>query len=166
MTGYSRRNFMIHLSAASVAAGTGISAVLAAEVDRKVVGKAFTVEINGTFVPVKSYSGGDITEDPDVRHEEEEREPVYPYVTELNLVLFMTPSLAWLSLDKEAAKPDKDKGRFSITIHEQNEDDSPKRSLFYEDCILSSLDYAPDFESPDETMLYVTAWKPERVTVV
>ena len=32
-----------------------------ADVDKKVVGKAFRVEVDGVFLPIKSYSGGDIT---------------------------------------------------------------------------------------------------------
>ncbi len=32
-----------------------------ADVDTKTVGKAFKVEVNGQFLPIKSYSGGDLT---------------------------------------------------------------------------------------------------------
>ena len=100
------------------------------DVDKKTVGKAFIVEINGQFVPVKSYSGGD----PQAEKALERPSPlkIEFYVTADNRIV---AKLANAILKKRR------KNNFVITIKELARDRKTiVRTIQYLDCSMHSYE--------------------------
>ncbi len=140
-----------------------------ANVDTKVVGKAFKVEINGQFIPIKSYSGGDVTaekaEASSGTSQHNESTMGHNYITELTLVNFITPTCMTLSDAADAVANKGKNERFTITITEMAKDKSVVKTHVYDDCLLTSMDFAPVDASSGDLATRTTTWKPTRLTV-
>jgi hypothetical protein len=139
------------------------------QADTKTVGKAFKVEINGQFVPVKSYSGGDLTaekaEASSGTSQHNESTMGHNYITELTLVAYMVPNKKTLTdAAHQVANLGKNE-RFTITITELAKDKSVIKTFEYRDCLLTSLDY-PMMSSRSGAVLTERAtFKPQILTV-
>jgi len=142
---------------------------MAADVDTKVVGKAFKVEINGQFVPVKSFSGGDLTaekaEASSGASQHNETTMGHNYITELTLVAYITPDCKVLS---DAAKMVANQGkneRFTITITEMAKDKSVIKTFVYDQCLITSLDFPTMDAHGGEILCETATFKPTILTV-
>ena len=139
------------------------------EVDTKTVGKAFKVEINGQFLPIKSYSGGDLTaekaEASSGSSQHNESTIGHNYITELTLVAFMTPTFKVLSDAADAIANKGKNERYTITVTELAKDRSPIKTFTYENCLLTSYDF-PRFDAYGGEILCETAtFKPTILNV-
>jgi hypothetical protein len=139
------------------------------EVDTKTVAKAFKVEINGRFLPIKGYSGGDLTaekaEASSGASQQNESTIGHNYITELTLVAFMTPDQNILTDAMNAVANKGQNERFTITITELAKDKSVIKTFVYDQCLITSLDY-PNFDAHGGEILCTTAtFKPTIVSV-
>jgi phage tail-like protein len=139
------------------------------DVDTKTVGKAFKVEINGQFLPIKSYSGGDLTaekaEASSGASQHNECTMGHNYITELTLVAYITPTSRTLSDGMNAVANQGKNERFEITVSEMAKDKSVVKTFVYQNCLLTSLDF-PRFDAHGGQILCETAtFKPERVKI-
>ncbi len=139
------------------------------EVDQKTVGKAFKVEINGQFIPVKSYSGGDLTaekaEASSGSSQHNESSMGHNDITELTLVSYITPTCMVLSDAADAVANKGQNLRYTITLTEMAKDKSVVKTHVYDDCLLTSMDFAPVDGSSGDLATRTTTWKPTRLTV-
>ena len=137
--------------------------------DIKVVGKAFKVEINGQFLPIKSYSGGDpVAEKAEASSgasQHNECTMGHNSVAELTLVSYITPTSRTLSDGMNAVANQGKNKRFTITIAQMAKDKSVIKTFVYKNCLLTSLDF-PRFDAYGGQILCETAtFKPERVEI-
>ena len=114
------------------------------DVDQKVVAKAFTVEIDGNFVPVVSFSGGDLqAEEADASSgssQHNESTMGHNYITDLTLEVFFTPDshaipelvMGWI---QESGEP------VDVAITELAKDKSVVKTYVYSDCV--PVSYVP-----------------------
>ena len=112
---------------------------LGQDVDTKTVGKAFKVEINGQFLPIKSYTGGDPVAEQAPGAQQSGTGQID--LTPLTLVAIMTPDQKILG---DAAHKVANLGkneRYTITITEMAKDKSVVKTFVYGDCLLASLDF-------------------------
>ena len=137
--------------------------------DTKVVGKAFKVEINGQFLPVKSYSGGDLTaekaEASSSASQHNETTMGHNYITDLTIVAYLTPNQKILA-DAMAAVANQGKNeRFTITITEMAKDKSVIKTFVYDQCLITSLDYPTMDAHGGEILCETATFKPTILTV-
>ena len=140
-----------------------------AEVDVKSVGKSFTVEVNGQFLPIKSYSGGDLTgekaEASSGSSQYDKSTMGHSYITELTLVVYLTPNQNVLAdLANEVANLGKN-SRATITITEKAKDKSVVKTFVYDQCLLTSLDFPTIDPSGGELLCETATIKPTILTV-
>lgn len=142
---------------------------MAEQVDTKVVGKAFKVEINGQFLPIKSYSGGDPVAEKAAASsgssKHNESTIGHNSISELTLQAYITPNQKILS---DAADAVANKGlneRYTITITEMAKDKSTVKTFVYGDCLLTSLDFPTMNAEGGEILCQTATFKPERVEV-
>ncbi len=140
-----------------------------ADVDTKTVAKAFKCEINGQFLPVKSYSGGDLTgekaEASSGSSQHNESTMGHNYVTELTLVSYITPTNMALSDAANAVANQGKNERYTITITEMAKDKSVVKTFVYDNCLLTGMDFPTVDASSGEILCRTTTWKPEILTV-
>jgi phage tail-like protein len=142
---------------------------MADDVDTKVVGKAFKVEINGQFLPIKSYSGGDpVAEKAEASSggsKQNEATVGHNYISELTLQAFMTPTQ---KIFADAAHKVANLGqneRFTITITELAKDKSVVKTFVYDNCLLTSLDFPRLNAHSGEILVETASFKPEILDV-
>jgi len=139
------------------------------EVDTKVVGKAFKCEINGQFVPILSYSGGDINDDKDEASsgasQQNESTMGHNYITELTLVTFITPDDNTFSDAANAVANQGKNERYTITITAMAKDKSVIKTFVYDNCLLTSCDFPAVDAAGGEMLKRTSTWKPEILTV-
>ena len=137
-------------------------------VDKKVVGKAFTVEINGEFVPANSFSGGDLqaetAEASSGSSQHNESTMGHNYITNLTLESFFTPDshtiqhlvMEWI---EETGGP------VDVTITELAKDKSVVKTYLYSDCV--PVSYVPPRVAADggEILKHELTLKPGRLEV-
>jgi len=138
-------------------------------VDTKTVSKAFKVEINGQYVPVKSYSGGDLTAEKAEASTggaiHEQSTIGHNYISEITLTAYITPNQKVLSDVANMVANQGKNERFTITITELAKDKSPVKTFVYDDCMFTSLDF-PNFDSDGGEILCQTAtFKPQILSV-
>jgi hypothetical protein len=142
---------------------------MAETADKKVVGKAFKVEINGRFLPIKSYTGGELViEEADTKHgtsPQGESTPGHNYVTELTLQAYITPTQKVLAEAADQVAHLKQQQRFIITITELAKDKSAVKTFVYENCLFTSLDYPRLSSQGGEILCETATFKPEFVKV-
>jgi hypothetical protein len=142
----------------------------AGDVDTKVVGKDFTVEINGQFIPTQSYSGGNLqaetAEASSGSSQHNESTMGHNYITELTLTAFFTsntqerviPNLVmeWI---QETGEP------VDVTITELAKDKSVVKTYLYLDCV--PVSYVPPRVAANagEMLKHQLTLKPVRLEV-
>jgi hypothetical protein len=139
------------------------------DVDTKTVGKAFKVEINGQFLPIKSYSGGDLTaekaEASSGASQHNESTMGHNYITDLTIVAYVTPNQKILAdAMNEVANQGKNE-RFTITITEMAKDKSVVKTFVYDQCLITSLDFPTMDAHGGEILCETATFKPTILTV-
>ena len=138
------------------------------DVDQMVVAKAFNVEINGVFIPIASYSGGDITgekaEASSGSSQHNESTMGHNYITNLTLESFFTPDshmiqelvMEWI---QESGGP------VDVTITELAKDKSVLKTYLYANCV--PVSYVPPrvMANADEILKHQLTLKPARLEV-
>jgi len=134
--------------------------------DKKVVGKAFKVEINGQFLPIKSYSGGKPSSTKAVRSRHGKmRRGARKSVTELTLVAYITPDQNILAdMATKIANQGKNE-RFKITVTEMAKDKSVVKTFVYDECLFTSLDFPTLSSSSGEILCQTATFKPQILDV-
>ena len=138
------------------------------DVDQKVVAKAFTVEINGEFIPVVSYSGGDITgekaEASSGSSQHNESTMGHNYITNLTLESFFTADSHMIQ-DLVMGWIQESGGPVDVTITELAKDKSVLKTYLYADCI--PVSYVPPrvAANADELLKHELTLKPVRLEV-
>lgn len=139
------------------------------DVDTKTVGKAFKVEINGQFLPIKSYSGGDpIAEKAEASSgssQHNESTVGHNSLSDLKIVAYITPNQKILSDAVHAVVNQGKNERFTIAITELAKDKSVVKTFVYEDCLLTSLDFPTLSAHGGEILCETATFKPTRLTV-
>lgn len=142
---------------------------MADNVDTKIAAAEFKCDINGNFVPIVSYSGGELADEKAEGtsgcSQYNESTMGHGYVTELTLVTFVTPDDNTFSdAARAVANQGKDR-RFTITITELAKDKSVIKTFVYDNCLLTSCDFPAVDASGGELLKRTTTWKPEILTV-
>ncbi|MCP4602736.1 MAG: hypothetical protein GY847_19845 [Proteobacteria bacterium] len=135
------------------------------EADTKVVGKALKVEINGQYLPVKSYKGGEPVRERSSRRTKSKQSSGPISVSELTIQAYVTPNQKILS---DAADQVVNKGQnklFTITIFELAKDKSVVKTFVYNNCLLTSLDYPTLSAQGGEILCQTATFKPETLQV-
>lgn len=122
----------------------------------KAPSKSFKCEINGQFIPCKSYSGGAAAGGGASGRR---------YVTELTLVSYMTPDNMILSDAANAVANQGKNQRYTITITELAKDKSAVKTFVYDNCLLTSMDFPAVDASSGELLLETVTFKPEILIV-
>lgn len=140
--------------------------------DIKVVGKAFKVEINGQFLPIKSYSGGDPSAEkvePSAGSAPAAETTLGPSkISELTLQAYITPTQKVLS---DAADLVCNKGqdtRFKISLADYVKAGTAyyRRTKTFDPCLITSLDFPSLGYGTGELFLTETAtFQPENRTL-
>jgi hypothetical protein len=139
------------------------------QADIKVVGKAFRVEVNGQFLPIKSYDGGDpIAEKAEAStgsSQYNECTMGHNSMSELTLVAYITPNQKILADAAHMVANEGKNERFTITIQELAKDKSPVKTFNYYDCLLTSLDFPTCSAQGGEYLCQTATFKPEHFEV-
>jgi phage tail-like protein len=139
------------------------------QVDTKVVGKAFKVEINGQFLPIKSYSGGDpVAEKAEASSGSSQHNECtmgHNSVSELTLQAYITPNQKVLADAADAIANKGQNDRFTITITELAKDKSVVKTFVYDNCLLTSLDFPTLSAHGGEILCQTATFKPEILEV-
>jgi len=142
---------------------------MAEQVDTKVVGKAFKVEINGQFLPIKSYSGGDpVAEKAEASSgasKHNEATIGHNNISELTLQAYITPNQKILADAADAVANKGQNERYTITITELAKDKSVVKTFVYDNCLLTSLDFPTMNAHGGEILCQTATFKPEIVDV-
>jgi phage tail-like protein len=128
------------------------------------VGKAFKVEINGQFLPIKSYSGGDLTaekaEASSGSSQHNESTIGHNYITDLTIVAYVTPDCKVLTDAMNAVANQGKNERYTITITELAKDKSVVKTFVYDQCLITSLDYPTMDAHGGEILCETATFKP------
>jgi len=139
------------------------------DVDTKVVGKAFKVEINGQFLPIKSYSGGDPqaekAEASTGASQHNESTMGHNFISELTLVAYVVPKKKVLTDAVHKVANQGKNERFTITITEMAKDKSVVKTFVYDQCLLTSLDYPMMSAHSGAILTERATFKPQILTV-
>jgi len=139
------------------------------EADKKVVGKAFKVEITGGgFLPIRSYSGGDPAsgkaEASAGASKSGEASP-RGSVSELKLEAYITANNKVLATAAHRVANLGAHERFTITITELAKDKSVVKTFTFVDCLFTSLDFPKVSSHGGEILTETATFKPERIEV-
>lgn len=145
--------------------------------DKKTVSNAFKVEINGQFLPIKSYSGGSpITEKPEASSplpgtKQEQAlsggtlSKGQQAISELSLTAYITPDQNILTDAMNAVANQGKNERFTITVTEMAKDKSVVKTVIYEKCLITSLDFPTMDANGGEILCETATFKPESITI-
>lgn len=142
------------------------------DVDTKVVGKAFKVEVNGQFLPIKSYSGGDpvieeaeagCASDAGTKSSDAGTRPGRFSFSELKLTSLIRPGeLTLARAAHEVANLGK-QPRFQIAITELDPSGAVVHRWVFGDCLLTGLDFPRLDAASSELLTETVTFRPERV---
>jgi hypothetical protein len=139
------------------------------EVDTKVVGKAFKVEITpGGFIPIKSYSGGNpVSEKAETSAGASKSGTATPRgsVSELKLEAYITANNKVLATAAHRVANLGAHERFTVTITELAKDKSVVKTFTIFDCLFTSLDFPKVSAQCGEILTETATFKPERLEV-
>ncbi len=138
------------------------------DVDQMVVAKAFNVEINGEFIPVVSYSGGDITgekaEASSGSSQHNESTMGHNYITNLTLESFFTADSHMIQ-DLVMGWIQESGGPVDVAITELAKDKSVVKTYVYSDCIPVSYQPPRVAANASELLKHQLTLKPARLEV-
>ncbi len=140
-----------------------------ANTDEKTVAAGFNVEIDGKYLAVKSYSGGDLTgekaEASSGSSQHNESTMGHNYITELTLVAYITPTDKVLSdIAHEIANLGTQR-RATIIITELAKDKTAVKTFVYDQCLMTSLDFPTLDAHGGEILCQTATFKPTILTV-
>jgi hypothetical protein len=130
-------------------------------IDQKTVGKVFKVEINGQYLPIKSYSGGDpVSTSTDSSDQISSTIGHIATFSELTLVAYVTSDQKILADAMAQVVNEGKNARFQITVTEMAKDKSVVKTFVYDECLMTSLDFPRMDSHSSEVLLEVATFQP------
>jgi hypothetical protein len=136
--------------------------------DGKAVGKAFKVEVDGCFIPVKSLSGGQPLAEKATATAGAapiRLKVARPAISELTIVAYATTTQKVLAAAAHAVANQGQRKRFRITIAELAKDGRVAKTFVYHDCLFTGLDFPRLDPRGNEILCETATFKPERLEV-
>ncbi len=135
----------------------------------KAAGKRFKVALNGSFLPIKAYVGGDLLVPKGSsrrrRRSSRKRRILRKKVSTLTLTTSIHSASKTLSLAAHKVANQGKNERFTIRIYEQTKAGRTLKTYTYHDCLLTSLDYPTMSAHGGEILQETATFKPQRVSV-
>jgi hypothetical protein len=137
--------------------------------DKLVVAKAFKCEVDGQFLPIQSFSGGNPTAEKATTSsgasKHNESTMGHNSISELTVLAYVTPDCKIVSNAAHSVVNRRVNQRYTITITEMAKDKSVIKTKTYKNCLFTSLDYPTVTAGSGEILVAKATFKPEVLQV-